>query len=62
MNSQTSYQPAPAPLRGLGVGLSLSHIYATHFGGDLIVTSDGVGLGSTVTLRMPRDNDILEVE
>jgi hypothetical protein len=62
VKSQTSYQPAPAPLRGLGAGLCLSNIFATHFGGSLAIESGGIGKGTTVTLFIPRSTDILEAQ
>mmetsp|Transcript_40888 Transcript_40888/g.41761 ORF Transcript_40888/g.41761 Transcript_40888/m.41761 type:complete len:345 (-) Transcript_40888:42-1076(-) len=58
---QTSYQPASRPMQGLGVGLSLSREYATHFGGALALSSDGIGHGATATLTIPKDINILEV-
>ena len=51
---QQSYQPSSAPLDGLGVGLYMSHLYATHFGGDLQIQSQSEG-GTVVIYTISRD-------
>lgn len=60
VDSQVSYQPHSSPIRGLGVGLSLSQLFSRHFGGDVILFSRGRGLGATVSLSIPKDLQILE--
>ena len=47
-------------MQGLGVGLSLSNLYATHFGGSFRIKSEGEGLGVTVEFTIPRNIDVLE--
>ena len=58
--AQVSYQPMSEPLRGLGVGVCLSTVYATHFGGSLLLKSDGRNKGTTAILTIPRSLDITE--
>ena len=60
METQASYQPSSDPLRGLGVGLCLATMYTTHFGGSISIKSDGRNRGTTVTINIPRDIDIVE--
>eukprot|EP01041_Mallomonas_annulata_P012254 gene12254-25757_t len=60
VEAQTSYQPAPRPMQGLGVGLSLAKEYATHFGGRFAMSSGGLGCGATVEYTIPKDIDIEE--
>lgn len=60
VDRNASYQPMTAPLQGLGVGLCLSSVYVSHFGGSLEVYSKGKDGGVTVTIRMPRSIDIEE--
>jgi C4-dicarboxylate-specific signal transduction histidine kinase len=61
VEEQMSYQPMSEPLKGLGVGLCLSTVYATHFGGSLKIESEGRNLGTTVTFTIPRNIDITEI-
>ena len=39
--------------QGKGLGLFISKKMALQHGGDLTATSDGLGLGSTFSLRLP---------
>ncbi len=39
---------------GTGVGLAISRAIALAHGGDLFATSDGPGMGTTLSLRLPR--------
>lgn len=57
---QTSYQPARSPLQGLGVGLCLAKENITHFGGSLVLESQGVGKGAKVTMTISKNSDITE--
>ena len=41
------------PADGAGLGLALAHDFARLHGGTLTAESDGLGLGSTFTLRLP---------
>jgi hypothetical protein len=59
MDEQTTYAMVRSPLRGLGVGLSLSSAMMHYFGGALRLEARGNG-GTRVVLEMPRDLTILE--
>lgn len=60
VDAQKSYQPMSEPLKGFGVGICLSTVYSTHFGGSLILESKGRNSGTKVTYTIPWDIDILE--
>ena len=40
---------------GTGLGLAITRAIVEGHGGTIIATSDGLGQGSTVTIRLPRD-------
>jgi hypothetical protein len=44
------------------VGLCLSKIYATHFGGSFKIQSAGHNKGTVVKYRMLRDLNVLEID
>jgi two-component system, OmpR family, sensor histidine kinase SenX3 len=46
--------PAGAQVRGTGLGLFIVRSVARRYGGDAYAESEGEGLGSTFTLRLPR--------
>jgi hypothetical protein len=51
---QASYQPASAPLSGLGVGLCMAKLYATHLDGTLSLSSEGPGKGAREKFSLPK--------
>ena len=66
-NRHVTYQPQSPLLAGLGVGLYLTTLYATHFGGALTLLNESVDTagcgrcrGVTVVYRLPRNLDTLE--
>ena len=60
MDTHASYQPMPAPLRGLGAGFCLSRVFVRQFGGDLVLSSEGAMRGALAEYSLPIDPDIPE--
>lgn len=46
------------PLRGLGMGLTICREMARNVGGNMEVSSDGPGLGTTVRIQLPMEKDL----
>jgi len=53
LQMQQSYQPPSDPLTGIGTGIPVSRLYAQHFGGDLVHTSQE-GYGTQVTFYISK--------
>lgn len=60
VDEQVSYQPMSSPLKGLGVGLSLSRLYMRQFGGDVTLSSEGLGKGATACILINKDSSVVE--
>jgi hypothetical protein len=64
MDDQQTYAMMRSPLRGLGVGLSMSRMMMEYFGGSLELedrkASDTLEAGVTATIVLPKDSTISE--
>lgn len=71
MDDQQTYATVSSPIRGLGVGLALSRLHLTRFGGDLTLqdrpsrtrtttTTELEHAGVTATLRLSKNFDTIE--
>jgi hypothetical protein len=64
-SQHASYQPMSSPLNGCGVGLYVATLFATHFGGNLMILpfnrfNSNNNRGVTAILTIPRDTSIQE--
>ena len=59
IEEQQTYQPVGDPLRGLGMGLTMTRLCTQHWGGDTQITSRQ-DKGTTVLLCFPKDMDLPE--